>query len=217
MSSSTILILDTEVQPDYRFLAPEIAHHTPGSTEYRVFVEDPVLPDLTEYAGVVLSGSTASVTEHDRYADWLDPEFELIERCLNREVPLLGVCFGHQAVNAALGGTVVTDRRRSTFVEMEQTGADAVLDGVADIVPVLHADLVTELGRGMNPTARTGYNEFFCSRHRDKPVWTVQFHPEFTERVRDEPSDWDSGGFTFSDTNSPRIFRNFRRQVDQVA
>lgn len=216
MSASTILVLDTEVEPDYRFLGPEIARHTPGETEYRVFVADPQVPVLEDYAGVVLSGSTASVYDRETHSDWLGPEFDLIRECVAEEVPLLGVCFGHQAVNAALGGEVVGDTRRATFVELERTGEASILDGVGSVVPVLHADVVTELGEGMVPTARTDYNEFFCSRHADAPAWTVQFHPEFTAAVSDEPGDWTPGEHGFADTNSTRVFANFREEVDRL-
>lgn len=212
-----ILVLDTEVKPHYRYLGPEIAHHTPGETEYREFVEDPTFPDLEAYDGVIFSGSTAGVYEREEHREWLDVEFDIIRQCVDEDVPLLGVCFGHQAVNAALGGEVVNDTRRATFVEMEKTREDAILAGVNDVVPVLHADLVTELGDGMVATARTDYNEFFCSRHEAAPVWTVQFHPEFTERVRDEPSDFDPGGFEFEDSNATLVFENFREQVDRLA
>lgn len=212
-----ILVLDTEVQPDYRYLGPEIESHTPGPTEYRVFVEDPTLPDLDDYDGVVLSGSTASVYDRAEHAAWLDTEFELVGRCVRERLPLLGVCFGHQVINAALDGVVENDTRRATFVEMERTRDDGILRGVEEVVPVLHADLVTEPGAGMVPTARTAYNDVFCSRHEDAPVWTVQFHPEFTERVRDEPGDWDAGDHGFADANAARVFENFRREVDRRA
>lgn len=201
-----IAVLDTEVQPDYRYLGPEIAHHLPEA-DYRVFVDDPTFPDLDEVDGVVLSGSTASVYE-DGHDDWLEPEMELVERCIAAEVPLLGICFGHQLVNMALGGTVERDRRRATFVEMDSE-TDAVLDGVDSVVPVLHADLVTELGDGMVGTASTDYNAHFCARHEDAPLWTVQFHPEFTQRVADQPSDFDSGTYGFDDSNATRVLHNF--------
>jgi GMP synthase (glutamine-hydrolysing) len=216
MNASTILVLDTEVKPDYRFLGPEIARHMPGETEHREFVADPQVPSLEEYAGVVLSGSTASVYDRETHDEWLDPEFDLIRECIAEEIPLLGVCFGHQAVNAALGGEVVGDTRRATFVGIEQTAKAPILDGVGTVVPVLHADVVTELGEGMVPTARTAYNEFFCSRHADAPAWTVQFHPEFTAAVSDEPSDWTPGEYGFADTNSTRVFENFREQIDRL-
>lgn len=202
-----IAVLDTEVQPDYRYLGPEIAHHLPDA-EYRVFVDDPTPPDLEEVDGVVLSGSTASVCEDD-YDEWLEAEIALVERCIEAEVPLLGICFGHQVVNVALGGTVERDERRATFVEMSHEDEDAVLEGVEPMVPVLHSDLVTELGEGMVPTASTDYNPYFCARHEDAPLWTVQFHPEFTARVADEPSDFDPGETTFEQVNSVEVLKNF--------
>lgn len=204
-----ILVLDLEVQPDYRYLGPEIAHHLSGETEYRVFVDDPVQPDLDRYDGVVLSGSTASVYDGD-HADWIAPAETLVRRCLDRNLPLLGVCFGHQLIHQALGGTVEGDERRATFVECVSIDeSDEMLEGVDHVVPVLHADFVDEPGEELETTARTAYNEHFCSRHREAPIWTVQFHPEFTERVKDEPSDWSDGEFSFDDTNATRVLENF--------
>jgi GMP synthase (glutamine-hydrolysing) len=201
-----IVVLDTEVQPDYRYLGPNIAELLPES-DYRVFVDDPSSPDLDAVDGVVLSGSTASVYE-EGHEDWLDAETRLVQRCIDEHVPLLGICFGHQLVNQALGGSVEEDHRRATFVEMSHDG-DGVLDGVTSAVPVLHSDLVTELGDGMVATATTDYNDYFCARHEDAPLWTVQFHPELTEDVVDQTSDFDPGAHSFADTNAHRVLENF--------
>lgn len=202
-----ILVLDDEVRPEYRYLGPEIEHFTPES-DYHVYAEDRDHPPLEEYDGVVISGSTASVYEEGY--PWFDTQKELIRTCLERRLPLLGVCFGHQLVNAALGGTVVEDRRRATFVEMTHVDADdPVLDGVEPIVPVLHSDLVVEPGSGMDVIAETDYNEYFCTRHAEAPIWTVQFHPEFTTRVRDQPSDWSDGDYSFDDCNATNVLENF--------
>lgn len=212
-----ILVLDLEVQPDYRYLAPEIAHLLPAETEYRVFVDDPELPDVEAYDGIVLSGSTASVYD-DAHSEWIDPAVELVDRCRDRSVPLLGVCFGHQLVHVAFGGTVEKDERRATFVEMELLeGDDEILAGVDPIVPVLHEDLVVEPAAGLRTTARTAYNEHFCSRHVDAPIWTVQFHPEFTERVDDEPGDWDPGAYDFDSSTATRVLENFAKRVETIA
>jgi GMP synthase (glutamine-hydrolysing) len=203
-----ILVLDDEVQPDYRYLAPEIARILPES-DYHVYAEDTDIPPLSEYDGVVVSGSTASV--YDDSHPWIGEQCDLVEECLEREIPLLGVCFGHQLVNWALGGDVEGDERRATFVEMDVLEADEVLAGVEPVVPVLHADLVTERGDGMVATAKTEYSENFCTRHESAPVWTVQFHPEFTERVVDRPSDWDSGEHSFAECNATEVLTNFAR------
>lgn len=208
-----IAVLDTEVQPEYRYLGPEIAHHIPDA-DYRVFVDDPTLPNLDEIDGVVLSGSTASVYA-DSHGEWLEAEMEIVERCIEEKVPLLGVCFGHQVVNVALGGTVEEDSRRATFVEIDYDGDDAVLEGVGSVVPVLHSDLVTELGEGMVSTASTDYNPYFCARHEEAPLWTVQFHPELTARVADEPSDFDPGEYTFDQINAVQVLQNFADICEQ--
>ncbi|WP_235010838.1 type 1 glutamine amidotransferase family protein [Halobellus limi] len=39
---------------------------------------------------------------------------------------------------------------------------------------------MTELGDGTERIATAGYYEILGSRHRDAPLWTVQYHPEFT-------------------------------------
>ena len=211
-----ILVLDLEVDPSYRYLAPEIARLIPAETEYRVFVDDPTLPELEDWDGIVLSGSTASVYD-DAHADWVGPATKLVRRCLDRKVPLLGICFGHQLVHRALGGVVENDSRRATFVEIERTDTDTVLTNVDPFVPVLHADVVVEPGDELEATARTAYNDHFCSYHENAPIWTVQFHPEFTERVKDEPSDWAGGEHSFDDSNATRVLENFSRYCRERA
>lgn len=202
-----ILVLDDEIQPDYRYLGPEIAHHLPES-DYHIYVDDTEIPEIDTYTGVVISGSTASVYEDDH--PWLNDQIRLIETCIERRIPLLGICFGHQLINAALGGTVEEDRRRSTFVEMiDQCANDSVLNGVKPIVPVLHSDIVTDPGENMQAIATTEYSDYFCTRHVDAPVWTVQFHPEFTKRVEDQPSDWEAGDHSFEECNAVQVLGNF--------
>ncbi|MFC4245978.1 type 1 glutamine amidotransferase [Natribaculum luteum] len=163
---------------------------------------------MEQYDGVVLSGSTASVYDDD-HADWIEPAAEIVHRCRDQKVPLLGICFGHQLIHDALGGVVKEDRRRATFIEIEHIEDDLVLDGLDPIVPVLHADLVIEPGDELVTTARTAYNDHFCSRHNDAPIWTVQFHPEFTEQIKDEPSDWSDCDHSFDDSNATRVLENF--------
>lgn len=208
-----ILVLDDEIQPDYRYLGPEIARLLPES-DYQIYVDDTAVPNIDTYDGVVISGSTASV--YDDGYPWLDDQIRLIQTCIERKVPLLGICFGHQLINTALGGTVKEDRRRATFVEItDRDTEDTILDGVEPIVPVLHSDLVTEPGANMETTATTAYNDYFCTRHVDAPVWSVQFHPEFTVRVKDQASDWSDGDHSFDECTATRVIENFATECLQ--
>ncbi|WP_129113643.1 type 1 glutamine amidotransferase [Halegenticoccus tardaugens] len=202
-----ILVLDDEVRPAYRYLGPEIVRLIDES-DYHIYAEDRDHPPIEKYDGVVISGSTASVYEEGY--PWIEAQIALIQTCLEQQVPLLGICFGHQLINAALGGEVIKDQRRATFVEMTAVDSgDPILTDVGSIVPVLHSDLVVELGTDMEVIAETEYNEYFCTRHVEQPVWTVQFHPEFTVRVRDQPSDWSDGDHSFDECNATKAIKNF--------
>ena len=70
----------------------------------------PSVPDPTDYAFIASLG-------HDRMAgDLHDPgvaaERELLARAVEREVPVLGLCYGFQAMARALGGEVAPDGTR---------------------------------------------------------------------------------------------------------
>lgn len=208
---TVILVVENEVNPEYRYLGPEIARLLPEAA-YHVIVEDPDHPSVERFDGVVLSGSTDSVYA-DEHGEWFDAELALIRRCVEESIPLLGICYGHQIINHALGGRVESDQRRATLVEMTEydQSPGSVLAGVDPVVPALHGDLVVERGEGMASVARTAYDDNFCTRHREAPAWTVQFHPEFTADLDRQPDDWDPGEHSFAAVNAPRVFDNFAR------
>jgi GMP synthase (glutamine-hydrolysing) len=203
-----ILVLDNEVDPDLRYLGPELVRALPDA-EYHVYPEDPVNPPVAELDGIVFSGSTASVYDDD-HADWVRPQAELLEDCIDEDVPVLGVCFGHQLVNHALGGTVRADEFRGGFVELTDVdGSSDVLAGIDPVVPVLHGDVVAEPGDGMGRIASTAYSDYFCTRHESARVWTVQFHPELTPVIAAQIDEFRSEDHTFEATNARVVLDNF--------
>jgi len=213
-----ILVLDNEIDPDLRYLGPELIRAFPDA-EYRVFPEEPVERPVADLDGVVLAGSTASVYDPD-HADWVASQSVLLDRCTEAGVPLLGICFGHQLVNHALGGAVESGTFRGGFVRLTRVDErDEVLRDVDPVVPVIHGDVVVEPGDGMVASASTAYSEFFCTRHESAPVWTVQFHPELTPEVAAEIDEFDPGEYAFAGTNARTVLDNFaavcrRERVD---
>jgi GMP synthase (glutamine-hydrolysing) len=103
----------------------------------------------------------------------------LVRGLVDEEVPTLGVCFGHQLVNDALDGRV-EHRGLRKGIETLRFADDPLVEAVGARVPMVHGDFVTELGDGTKRIATAGYYENLGSRHRDAPLWTVQYHPEFT-------------------------------------
>jgi GMP synthase (glutamine-hydrolysing) len=78
---------------------------------------------------------------------------------------------------------------------------------------MVHGDHVTDLGDGMESIASADYYPHLASRHTDAPVWTTQYHPEFTADVlsRVERDFGWVGSRDFSDVTAARTVANFRR------
>ncbi|MBD8066865.1 gamma-glutamyl-gamma-aminobutyrate hydrolase family protein [Devosia sp. PTR5] len=66
-------------------------------------VRSVALPDAAALEGLVITGSPAGVYEDHA---WLDPLRTFIRAAYEAETPMLGICFGHQIMADALGGTV---------------------------------------------------------------------------------------------------------------
>ena len=106
-------------------------------------------------------------------------------RTLGPTIPILGVCLGHQAIGEAFGGRVVRARRvmHGKTSRIAHNG-QGLFEGVPTPVEVMrYHSLIVE--RSTLPTdllitatATDGTEEIHALRHRNHPVWGVQFHPE---------------------------------------
>jgi anthranilate synthase/aminodeoxychorismate synthase-like glutamine amidotransferase len=101
------------------------------------------------------------------------------------EIPTLGVCLGHQAIGEAYGGRVVRARRvmhgKTSRVLHDGTGLFAGLPSPLEVMRY-HSLIVEEstLPDALEVVARASDDptEIHAVRHREHPVWGVQFHPE---------------------------------------
>ena len=206
--SLDLYVVRNEVEPGCEYHCDALAAHFPTADEVEFVAGERVPLDAAD--GVVLTGSTAGVYESDS-RPWIAEQEELVRELVDREIPTLGVCFGHQVVNAALGGTVENVGTTATLVEATLAD-DPLFDGVDPIVVSLHGDAVTERGENMEIIASADHARVFATRHRSAPLWTVQFHPEITASHRDRLVDdfgWESQGRSFEDVTAGRVFENF--------
>ncbi|MCM1267918.1 MAG: aminodeoxychorismate/anthranilate synthase component II [Bacteroidales bacterium] len=105
-------------------------------------------------------------------------------RTLGKEIPILGVCLGHQAICAAFGAVVTYAKELMHGKQSEITfEADCPLfDGCPERMPVaryhsLAADEST-MPDCLRVTARTADGEVMAVQHKTYPIYGVQFHPE---------------------------------------
>ena len=105
-------------------------------------------------------------------------------RELGRDIPLLGVCLGHQAICAAFGATVTYAKALMHGKQsvVRQEGNRPLFEGLPETFSVaryhsLAADPET-MPECLQVTARTEDGEVMAVQHREYPIYGVQFHPE---------------------------------------
>ncbi len=111
----------------------------------------------------------------------------LVRAAAKRGVPLLGVCLGHQAIGEAFGGRVVRADRlmHGKTADIIHRGSGLFTELPSPLTVMRYHSLVvspTGLPAELEVTAwssdRPAGQEIMALRHRERPVWGVQFHPE---------------------------------------
>lgn len=108
---------------------------------------------------------------------------EVIRRYQGRK-PILGVCLGHQAIGEAFGGKLqnLAQVYHGVSTPIHQQSADLVLDGLPATFEAgrYHSWVVDKetMPAELMCLATDDQGEIMALRHRDKPIWGVQFHPE---------------------------------------
>jgi anthranilate synthase component 2 len=105
-----------------------------------------------------------------------------IEIIKTAKVPLLGVCLGHQAITVAFGGTVSHSPSGPVHGKTAQVIHDGrgIYEGVPS--PLVggryHSLAVEKLPGVLEVTARTEDGIIMGIRHKERPIFGLQFHPE---------------------------------------
>ena len=133
------------------------------------------LPASYEYDGFVVTGSRSSVYGDE---DWIEPTTAWAREAVDRGLPALGICFGHQLLADALGGTVEDMGEYELGYRTVHHDGSGVFDGIDEemLVFTTHGDAVTDLPPGATETAR---NDYGTHGFRKGHVFGVQSHPEY--------------------------------------
>jgi len=144
------------------------------------------LPGFDEISGVIISGSHAMVTEHP---DWSERTGEWLVEAALKQIPVLGICYGHQLLAHALGGEVGDNPNGCEFGTVkvnlnENAREDKLFGGFSNplLAHVSHTQSVLRLPDNATLLASSDVdkNQAFAVGNS---AWGVQFHPEFDAEI----------------------------------
>ncbi len=139
--------------------------------------EDPI-ESFSAYKGVILSGSP-SLSSHGEEAVYTKEIYDL-------DVPILGLCFGHQEIAKYYGGTVIHGGREWGRADLRLIDEHPLFRGLGPVEQVWmsHFDSVAELGPGFRELGHSATSEGAPARRNaaigsdSRRRYGLQFHPE---------------------------------------
>lgn len=142
--------------------------------EVKVFRNNISLEEITQYQyeGVVLSPGPETPSKAGNLLAIID---------YYKDLPMLGICLGHQAIGEYFGGIIEKALKpvhgKCSLIEHEQKGLFQTLPNPLKVVRY-HSLIISKLPICLRSTAWTEANEIMGLEHKKLPIYGVQFHPE---------------------------------------
>ena len=133
---------------------------------------------INSVKGIILSGGPLNVYEINKYS------FD--KKIIESEIPVLGICFGHQILSKLNGGKVKQSKHREFGLANIYKKKDSLLTknffSRKNTVKVWmsHADQVSKLPKNFSVIASSQNSKFAIVENKLKKFYGVQFHPEVT-------------------------------------
>ena len=128
--------------------------------------------------GIILSGGPLNVYQINKYS------FD--KRIIENQIPVLGICFGHQILSKLNGGKVKQSKYREFGLANIHKKRESILTKNffnkknINKVWMSHADQVSKLPKNFNVIASSQNSKFAIIENKKKNFYGVQFHPEVT-------------------------------------
>ena len=128
--------------------------------------------------GIILSGGPLNVYQINKYS------FD--KKIINLNIPILGICFGHQILSKLNGGRVKQSKHREFGLANIYKKSESLLTKnffnkkKSKRVWMSHADQVSKLPKDFKVVASSLNSKFAIVENKQKKFYGIQFHPEVT-------------------------------------
>lgn len=144
------------------------------------------LPEPAGFSGIIITGSHDMVTDN---RDWSRRIEKWVLNVLDKKIPLLGICYGHQLMARAAGGMVGNNPSGMEFGTVNITlSPEASKDSLFNSFPIVfkaqacHTQSVLRLPPKAILLASSAMDRHHAFILGDN-AWGVQFHPEFDDHI----------------------------------
>jgi len=148
---------------------------------YQNFDLDYVKSKGTKFDAIIMSGSEALYSKLEDKAKF----FKTIEATREIDIPLLGICGGHQLIGMAYGERVVNlGKVIKSYMDVDVLTDDPIFEGLPKVVSVMesHEEMVEKLPVGFKLLARSTDTLIEAFRKPNQIIYGLQFHPERNDK-----------------------------------
>lgn len=142
------------------------------------------LPNPSQFHGIVMTGSPAMVGEEE---PWMNLGCIYIRKIIQKAIPFLGVCFGHQLMGKALGcdvGPSPAGREMGTVRVTRKQIEDPFLSRLplSFLAQVTHVDAILSNSSNLEIVGSAPHDPHHMVK-AGPVAWGIQFHPEFSAEI----------------------------------
>ena len=164
--------------------------------------------ELTRSCGIIIFGSAASVNDEN---EWQNPLREIIDNAITKDMPLLGICYGHQLLAHHFGGKVdyLWNKQQKKGIRSVHFKSNNLIktDTTFDLIHA-HQEGAINCPKDFNISAESKEVKIEGIMHKTKAIWGFQTHIEaswsFAKRQNISNVDYKK-----VDENGTRIIREF--------
>jgi GMP synthase (glutamine-hydrolysing) len=192
-----------------------LRHRLPGTFHQPARYGFKSLEDLGTPDGAIVFGSASHVTENE---EWHQRLLDITKDWMEKEIPILGICFGHQLYAFHEGAKVDYIQEDQFYFqilrEVEfQRDLWGIKQGEKLHLPYSHKQAVLTPPDNFEVIATAQGLPFEILKHEKAPLWTMQCHPESSEKFITETIKADTNTCEQVRLNGKRILDGFIEEV----